>query len=265
MGSARNILKSRKKALDDIERLLGNPENLYAIHYSCESFIDIKDGRSPRITSIAILNVGTRQAISFSIHQMAERKRYEVAAIESHCDELEKMMLDDFYKYVETHPHARWLHWNMRDINYGFSAISHRYIVLGGQPISIHENNCYDLARILKAIYGPLYISHPRMKSLVEKNGITDKSFLDGPQEANAFNNREYIALHQSTLRKVNIITTIAEMIWNNSLQTDTTWKDKYGINVAGVIEMISDHWFFKLLGFVAILITIFGPILHLF
>ena len=43
-----------------------NPHNYLIIHYSCESFYDIKDGHTPRITSIAVYAYATAQTDSFS-------------------------------------------------------------------------------------------------------------------------------------------------------------------------------------------------------
>ena len=109
-----------------------NPQNYLIIHYSCESFYDIKDGHTPRITSIAVYAYATAQTDSFSIHKVAEKSHIQISDIELHYDELEKKMLDEFFAYAKEHSNFFWIHWNMRDINYGFKAIEHRYSVLGG-------------------------------------------------------------------------------------------------------------------------------------
>lgn len=54
MVNTKQRVAKRRKALNDIQNLVGNASNLLIIHYSCESFYDIKDGRTPRITSIAV-------------------------------------------------------------------------------------------------------------------------------------------------------------------------------------------------------------------
>ena len=52
----------------------------------------------------------------------------------------------------------------MRDMNYGFKAIEHRYSVLGGEPYQIPDANKIDLARQLINCYGvdkfSIYINH---------------------------------------------------------------------------------------------------------
>lgn len=52
-----------------LDRLFADAENLWIIHYSCESFYDRPEGRSPRITSIALRKLSSAQTTSFSIHQ----------------------------------------------------------------------------------------------------------------------------------------------------------------------------------------------------
>ena len=127
------------------------------IHYSCESFYDIKDGHTPRITSIAVYAYATAQTDSFSIHKVAEKSHIQISDIELHYDELEKKMLDEFFAYAKEHSNFFWIHWNMRDINYGFKAIEHRYSVLGGIPYNIPDEKKIDLARQLINCYGVGY------------------------------------------------------------------------------------------------------------
>jgi hypothetical protein len=33
----------------------------------------------------------------------------------------------------------KYVHWNMRDVNYGFQAIEHRFRVLGGEPYIVED------------------------------------------------------------------------------------------------------------------------------
>ena len=138
MGSAARILQKRHQAKKQLSEAIADAHHIVAIHYSCESFYDRPDGTSPRITSIAVRNLATGQTSSFSIHQIAERC-HVLNEIEDHYNDLEKEMLTDFYDYVRGHIGYKWLHWNMRDVNYGFPAIAHRYKVLGGDPVEVPE------------------------------------------------------------------------------------------------------------------------------
>ena len=72
MGQAVRQLQRRKRALERLSEIMSNPDHAVVIHYSCESFYDRPNEESPRITSIAVRNLGSGQTSSFSIHQIAE-------------------------------------------------------------------------------------------------------------------------------------------------------------------------------------------------
>lgn len=257
MGRELERLKNRRKASDRLSANLKQREHVLVVHYSCESFYDRADGRTPRVTSIAVRNLASGQTQSFSIHKVAEQRHIPLADIAGKYDELEKAMLDEFFDFVRTHQNFVWMHWNMRDINYGFQAIEHRYTVLGGTPIRIEEGRKFDLARELIAIYGVGYIGHPRLESLVEKNKITNRDFLVGAQEAAAFENKEFVRLHQSTLRKADILANIAERAANDSLSTNATWRERYGFHPSVIVEVLKEHWVYSLLGLFALIFSL--------
>jgi hypothetical protein len=247
MGQKINQLHRRKCARKELNEIFSNPKTVVVVHYSCESFYDRNDGSSPRVTSIAVRNLASGQTKSFSIHQMAEKRRVQADQISTQFNDLEKRMLKDFFEYAKTHQRSQWLHWNMRDINYGFAALEHRYQVLGGMPIQIPEDNRHDLSRILISLFGVGYIGHPRLENLMEKNSITHRDFLNGQGEAAAFEMGEYVKLHQSTLRKVDILANIAERAENGSLKTNATWREIHGITFGAAVEWAKEHWIVSL------------------
>jgi len=249
--------KVRKDTLNTLNQISSNSDNLLIIHYSCERFYDIPDGRTPRITSIAVRYFEAGQTKSFSIHKVAEVKGIESNEIESNYDKLEKLMLTEFFDFVSKHQTCNWLHWNMRDINYGFEALENRFYVLGGEPVTIDNGKKYDLARMLKQIYGPNYIEHRRFEKIVEKNKITDSSFLPGDTEALAFKAKAYVRLHQSTLRKVFALSTIVEYILSGKLRTDAKWYEVYGVSPQGIFNLINSTWWASLI--YTIIMLVFG------
>ena len=155
-----------------------------------------------------------------------------------------------------------YLHWNMRDINFGFAAIEHRYRVLGVEPFVIDDNNKFDLARLLIDIYGVGYIAHPRLQSLMEKNSIQGPHFLSGAQEAEAFENRNFVGLHQSTLRKVDVLTNLACRAHDRILRVNTTWWEMHGGRIRLVLNWFIEH---KAITFLASLASIIALLLALF
>jgi hypothetical protein len=89
------------------------------------------------------------------------------------------------------------------------------------------------------------------------KNHIKPMDFLDGSGEAAAFDGKEYVKLHQSTLRKVDVLSNIAERTYNRTLRTNATLWDIHGGSLRAAAEHLKDHWMFALIGFVAAMITI--------
>lgn len=250
---------THKKTQQLFKEIDKNPQNYLIIHYSCESFYDIKDGHTPRITSIAVYSYDTAQTESFSIHKTAERLHVEPSDIQNHYDILEKEMLDDFFNYAKEHQNYFWIHWNMRDMNYGFKAIEHRFSVLNGTPYKIPDSKKIDLARQLINYYGTGYISHPRMEKLLEKNNIKAKDYLSGSQEAEAFENHEYVKLHMSTLRKVDVFANLLNRAINNTLMVNSTWKEIYGVSIQGIFGLCKDIWWIHIIW--AILSMILGAL----
>lgn len=263
---ASNRARRRRAAKAELAKLFQSPNSVIAIHYSCESFYDRPDGSSPRITSIALRNLGSGQTVSFSIHQLAERDRkVKPEEIESSYDGLEKKMLWEFYEFVGKNRHCIWLHWNMRDVNYGFAALAHRFKVLGGKELTeIPEAHLSDLARLLVGLYGVGYIGHPRLALIVEKNNISNKDFLTGEEEARAFVDKQYVKLHQSTLRKVDILTNLAERAHDGTLRTNATRSEIYGGEFAYWMILLQEHWAFALLAVVSAIASIIGLMLAL-
>jgi hypothetical protein len=263
MGQASSVLQKRRTAKGKIANLIERADQVIIIHYSCESFYDRIDGSSPRITSIAVRNLDTGQTTSFSIHQTAERRKLDITTLEQHYTQLEKLMLDEFYKYVKVHQNYWWLHWNMRDANYGFAAIAHRYKVLGGNPTEFDDSKLYDLAKLLVDMYSVKYMGHPRLENLINKNKITKQNFLNGKEETEAFASKQYVKLHQSTLRKVDIIANILERANSGILMTNTTWRDQYGPYPQVAIELILEKWWIvailTLIGIVSDFLGIFS------
>ena len=240
-----------KKAKDIFKEIDKNPENYLIVHYSCESFYNIADGHTPRITSIAVYSYASAQTDSFSIHKIAEKMHISMLEIESRYDELEKKMLDEYFEYIREHKNYKWIHWNMRDINYGFKAIEHRYEVLGGEPINVDDANKIDLSRLFIQCYGVNYIEHPRMEKLLLLNNIQAKDYLKGADEAAAFAAKEYIKLHQSTLRKVDVFADLLNRAIQNTLKVKSKWYEIHGISPQGIFDFCRDRWWIQCIMYV--------------
>lgn len=254
MSNITGKFKKRKKAIELINDINENPSAYLLIHYSCESFIDTPNGNTPRITSIAVRYFDTAQTKSFSIHKTAELESIPTMEIYNHYDQLERAMLDMFFDFVEHHKSHKWIHINMRDVNYGFEAINHRYSILGGKPFVISDNLKIDLPRVLIDKYGANYISHPRMENLYSRNKFTMINFLTGKEEALAFQNREYVKLHLSTLRKIDNLHNLLIRDYDGNLKTDFSIVKFYGLSPQGIFYLIQENWAFALISVIAVI-----------
>ena len=106
-------------------------------------------------------------------------------------------------------------------------------------------------------LYGIGYIGHPRMQKLVRKNKIINLDFLTGAEEAEAFTNKEYVKLHLSTLRKVDIIANILKRTHDHKIQTNIKWWQKISFTPKIIIEVAREHWLWSLIVIVAAILGI--------
>ncbi len=207
-----------------------NKKEHLLIHYSCESFYNRTDGKSPRITCIAVRNFETAQTKTFSIHKVAEIEHISFDDIKENYDKLEEIMLKNFFEFLNSNRDKKWIHWNMRDSNYGFQAIEHRYQVLSGKDtISLDDDKKIDLSRLLIKKYSKHYCGNPRLEKLCEINHNKPKDFLSGSNEASAFENKEFIKLGMSTVSKVDLFSNILTLEIDGKLKTNSKKSDIYG------------------------------------
>ena len=251
-----------RKALEEIFRV---PHSVVFIHYSCESFYGITDGSSPRITSIALRFFGSGQTKSFSIHHEAELTGIKSDKIGAQYNNLEKKMLKRFYKTVEQFAACKWIHWNMRDANYGFEAIAHRYKVLGGRPAEIQDTNKIDLANMMHGLLGRNYVPHPRLLKLLEMNEMVPRNFLPGKDEAEAFDQKQFVKLHQSTLSKVDTLMDLAVAASERRLKCNNNYFTQRGLTLSTVGAVIKDHPLFAAVGVIAVVLSIVASIVKIY
>lgn len=158
---------------------------------------------------------------SFSIHLIAEVKGIAREDIHNHYNDLEAVMLEDFYKFVQSHEDHSWLHWNMSNINFGFETLEHRYRVLTGNIApTIADSKKHNLSALVSEIYGSNYVDHPKMPNLMDLNGGKPRDFLTGAEEAEAFARKEYVKLHKSTMSKVYFFNTVFHKLVDRKLRT---------------------------------------------
>ena len=206
-----------------LRTIIKHHERYYIVHYSCQSLYDDNEGLSPRIAAIAVLHLSSKQMVSFSTHAIAEELKYKREQCAEHADEIEKKLLEDFAKFLSERRDKLWLHWNMKNLTYGFEHIEHRFRLLVGRDMpSLAVERRINIDDIIVERYGEEYISKPRMQKLMEKNGGIRRNFLNGPQEVEAFKSLEFSKMHSSTVSKVEFFKDVIQLMKKGQLKTDS-------------------------------------------
>jgi len=249
-------MKETYTSKEFIKQIKNNPENFYIIHYSCENLNDNNKTLSPRITSIAIFHYPTKQSISFSMHLIAEENNILPKDMDKKYNDIEKILLEKFHMFISDKQNKFWIHWNMKNSIYGFEHISHRYRTLNGgkDPIIIPIERRINLNDILIDRYG-IYAKNPKLPTLVELNNGR-QHFLTGPQEVEAFKNKEFIKLHNSTLCKVTFFHFVIQELISGKLKTTS---QGYGVKIDKLLESRSSKLICLLSAIIAIISVIFN------
>lgn len=255
--------KKQRDARAKLAELFAHPASVLVIHYACQSFTQPQPGAgSPRVASIAVRNLGTGETRSFSIHQETELAGMTSATGDALISELERGMLERYFRFAAEHKAMRFVHWNMRDVKFGFAALEHRGRVLGLAPYEIHDSQKIDLAMLLSSIYGTDYAKRPHMESLARKNRFPTAGYVPGAEEPELFARGEYFAVLKSNLAKVALMGEIVEHAHNGTLRTDAgLWAMNFG-RMREAYEFVADN---PVYGIAMAIITGFGAALKLF
>jgi hypothetical protein len=212
-------LANSKKFFATVER---HPDRIYIVHYSSQSLFDAEvRAFSPRITSVVVRHYASGQTVSFATHTVAEHLRVAWDDIEARYDDIERELLTQFYDFARDRREQYWVHWNMRNVTFGFEHLEHRYRVLTGkEPPSIPVEVRWNLNDILKSRYGEDYAPDPRMKSLMDMNGSRVQGILSGKEESEAFKAKDFIRMNASTIAKVGFFSFVISSSKTGKLRT---------------------------------------------
>jgi|RhiMethySRZTD1v2_1073278.scaffolds.fasta_scaffold357517_2 hypothetical protein len=239
----------QKAARGALENLFVFPAAVYAVHYACQSFYRGEQLASPRVTAIGLRQFDGGQITSFSILQEAEPFHISAEEVAQYLDFFERRLLESFFQFVKGSRHARFVHWNMRNAQYGFAALEHRLRVLGGQPDIIPESQRFDLASLMYDLYGSRYVDGTtKLENLARLNELSMGGFLRGADEAEAFEAGRYRDVLASTLCKVRIISEIAIKANDRTLNTKATWWCVNGGPYRLTIQKVRDNPLYSLL-----------------
>lgn len=239
--------KERRKGLKETTYILGSRNDVFSIHYSCESFNKTKSS-TPRVTSLSIYNLATGEQKTFTLHIEAQLKKYNCKRLsKNELDASERSLLNKFYKFIKAHQGCLWVHWNMKNSKYGFDALSIRYNFLTGKPApNIRVQDQYDLKVMLRKLYGPNFEvdkCESKLLNLVRRNSLSLRGMLLGIEEANAFTAKNYQAVMESSQSKAEAIGLLMKAAGEKTLKVNASFKEIYGINALGIALFLVDNY----------------------
>jgi REase_DpnII-MboI len=200
--------------LDHFERLTTSrrrDEAMAVIHYACESLHDATD-HPPTVSCIVIRPIGgSTQLFSRTEAQPGtEPKQVEIGLLRRYFAALRRM---DGTQFV---------HWNMSRAAYGFNAIESRFRFLTDEepPYVISTSVIHDLDDLVEAKYGAEYASNPKLPTLAQLNGLTQRYALKGAEEPQRFTAGDFSAIDRSIEEKVGWISEILRLLLDGELRT---------------------------------------------
>ncbi|MFH6983590.1 hypothetical protein [Marinoscillum luteum] len=247
--------KDRKTALGNLKKLVEDPANVLCIHYSQSQTYDDDYGNiSPIITSIVIKSLDNKIDKQFAIHFEADKAGIPKDQIQDSYRELELRILKSFNDFVKRHDKSTWVHWDMKNIHFGFEAIKHRYekIFEGLNDYSeIASHNKHSLFVILEGMYGEKFVKGPdELKELMTSNnsGVEQPLYLTKDSESREFESKNFKSVIDSVDCKVEFLKKALKKLINKQLLIPN--KNRYAI----FIDVIS-HPIFNLIGWLATLL----------
>lgn len=238
----------RKEAVALLKKIDTNRDNYIIIHYACENF---KLGQT--ISAVAVRQFRDGQTQSFSLNKTAQTMGISTKEIPSQIEKVERKMLDDFFKYVESHKTYNWIHWNMSSDNFGFKGLEHRYEVLQGTPIIIDDSRKINLSHLFIELYDKGYAAHPRLENLMEMNYIAPKDLFPGftdeqdvLDETDLLHKGRYKEIQISCLRKVDVFSNFLNLAIDDTLIVKTPKRKRYGLTIKGWLAALNEYIWFK-------------------
>lgn len=259
-----NIFKRRRQALQAITSLTSVRGEVLAIQYSRNPSYNGEDF-SPMITSIVIKSLDNRISEIFAIHLEADLVNCSNSEIEGLYPELELSMLKRYNNFLRNHRNHQWLHWDMIDVEYSFSAIKHRYMKLAGEQDSnkfyeIPTNRKHNICDTLIELYGSKYsIGIDQFARLIKLNNsdVIHPDYLSPVQESDEFNHNNYQAVVKSLRCKVDFICRFVDLITEKRIAVDE--RNRYAVFI-----FVISHPIFNLVGWIvgilSFLFSLFQP-----
>lgn len=260
-----NSINARKEANEVLRDYVKKKSEYNFIHFARQNCFDDVFEKGPRIIAIAVMDAEDEQIKIFSLKKSLEGVNGSFFDLDDDKkDKIEKNMLDAFFEYVKKNEKKKWLHWNMKNYNFGFATLEERYRTLGGNPKCFEEEKLINISVLLKKKYGTNFAKDcvwngkmaGKMCGVFKLNKISDSKILNGEEEVREYIQGSILSIEQSVLAKIKAFKIVVEKATDDELKTGgNVIKDVYGLSLSGVAQYIQDN------AILALLFTIVGGV----
>lgn len=262
------VIKDRKEAFKRINKLLEDPAKVLIIHYSqAKTYDEDYAVISPIISAIVVKSLSGDLEKHFSLYYEADKANIPIEEIENSYRELELRNLRSFNEFVRRKKECLWVHWEMKNIHFGFEAIKHRYEKIffelpeEKQYEVIPDNQKLNLCKVLEDIYGEKFAENPdKLASLIKTNNnqILNNNYLTLDKEETEFENKNHPSIIKSLDCKVDFLRKALRLLSMKRLKVVN--KNYYAI----FVDMVN-HPFFTLIGWLATVLAFILGIYSIF
>lgn len=259
------VAQDRKIAVRNLKKITEDPSKVLFVHYSESSTYDDDDygNISPIITSIVIKSLDGQTDKQFAIHLEADKADIPKDQIQDSYRELELRILKLYNDFVRRHLDCFWIHWDMKNIHFGFEAIKHRYEKIFeslDDYCEIPNNKKKNLRSIIEGMYGDNFVSGPDMLKalmLCNSDNVEDYAYLSRDNESSQFENKNFIAVIRSVDSKVEFIKKATKKLSNKTLIILN--RNNYAVFVDTVNHpyFTFSGWVIGLIGLILTIVTV--------
>ena len=260
-----NSINAHKEAKIILSDYVKKKSNYMFIHFARQNCFEDAYEKGPRIIAIVVMNAASEQTMAFSLKKSAEKYGSNFWGVnDSEKDIIEQDMLQSFFEYAKSNAEKTWLHWNMKNNNFGFSAIEERYKSLGGTPFPFEEGKLVNISVLLKKKYGHNFAqdcmyngkSVGKMYDIFTLNKMQDVNILNGEQEVKEYILKNIMSIELSVVGKLKAFQKIMEKAADDDLKVrGSIAKDVYGLGIRGIAQYIQDN------AILAIIFSILGGV----
>jgi hypothetical protein len=247
--------KRRQQAIENLKKVVEDPSKVLFIHYTqSRTYDDDYGGISPIITSIVVKSMDDQVCKHFALQFEADKAGIPKDEIQDSYRELEYRILKAFNDFVRRNTMCIWIHWDMKDINFGFEAIKHRFekIFEGlDDYCEIPSNQKRNLRQVLEGMYGERFADGPdHFKDILicNSSNIEDPGYLTRDAESKEFESKNFDSVIKSVDVKVDFLRRATKKLLDRELKVLN--KNNYAIFVD-----IVNHPFITFIGWLATIV----------